>query len=226
MKITYYGHFSFEIETAGYSLLFDPFITHNGLAKEIEVENLKPDFLLLSHGHQDHVADAEKILHQSEATLISNYEIVSYYESKRFEKGWPMNHGGQAKFDFGTVKFVNAVHSSVLPDGTYGGNPGGFLIKSEGKTIYFAGDTALTYDMKLLGEFEKVDLCLFPIGDNFTMGVDDAIIASKFVNCDKVIGAHYDTFPFIEIDKNDAKKKFEKAGKELILMDIGSSMDF
>ncbi|MEM7548905.1 MAG: metal-dependent hydrolase [Bacteroidota bacterium] len=225
MKITYYGHFCFGMEVSGKNLLFDPFITPNKLAHNIEVEDIKADYVLLSHGHQDHVADAEKILHQSDATLISNYEIVSYYAEKGFEKGHPMNHGGQAKFDFGWVKFVNAVHSSVLPDGTYGGNPGGFIIRTEDVNVYFAGDTALTYDMKLIGEYEDIDLAIFPIGDNFTMGPKDAIIASDFVNCSKVVGAHYDTFPYIEIDKEGAKTSFSKARKELILMDIGESIE-
>ena len=225
MKITYYGHYTFLIEVSGKSLLFDPFISQNELASSVDISQLKPDYLLLSHGHFDHVADAETVLKQSDATLISNYEIVSYYGSKGFEKGHPMNHGGQAHFDFGSVKCVNAVHSSVLPDGTYGGNSVGFVVRTDDKNFYFAGDTALTYDMKLIGEFEKVDVGLFPIGDNFTMGVDDAVIAAEYSGVNKIIGAHYDTFPYIKIDHDDAKSKFSSAGKELILLGIGESME-
>lgn len=226
MNVRYLGHSCFEVETSGKKLLFDPYITPNELAKDILVEDIKPDYLLLSHGHQDHVADAERFLEKSDPLLISNYEIVSYFGHKKHKKGHPMNFGGRVKFDFGTVKYVQAVHSSVLPDGTYAGNPGGFVVNSEGKSFYFAGDTALTYDMKLIGEYENLDFAILPIGDNFTMGVDDAVIASQFIQCKKIIGCHYDSFPYIEIDHQKAKRAFENAGKELILMEIGKSLSF
>jgi L-ascorbate metabolism protein UlaG (beta-lactamase superfamily) len=134
-----------------------------------------------------------------------------------------MNHGGQWKFDFGTVKYTNAIHSSVLPDGSYGGNPGGFIVSSD-KTFYYSGDTALTMDMKLIADSHKLDVAILPIGDNFTMGIDDAIKAADFINCNKIIGVHYDTFGFIEIDKNEAIEKFKSHGKELILPKIGESI--
>jgi L-ascorbate metabolism protein UlaG (beta-lactamase superfamily) len=225
MKIQYLGHSCFYIITGNKNLLFDPFITPNELASAIDISLLHPDYILLSHGHQDHVADTERILEKSDAMIISNYEIVSYYGHKKYKKGHPMNFGGTAQFDFGMVRYVQAVHSSVLPDGTYAGNPGGFVVKSEGKSVYFAGDTALTYDMKLLGEFEKLDVAILPIGDNFTMGIRDAIIAADFIKCEKIIGCHYDTFPYIKIDHQDAVTQFEQAGKELILMDIGQELE-
>ena len=224
MLITFYGHSTFLVEMGGKKILFDPFISPNELAKNIDINTIKPDYILLSHGHQDHVADVETIAKQSDATLVSNYEIISWYANKGFTKGHPMNHGGSWNFDFGTVKFVNAVHSSVLPDGTYGGNPGGFVVQGE-KTFYFAGDTALTLDMQLIPKFAKLDLAILPIGSNFTMDYEDAIIASDFVDCSKVLGVHFDTFPWIKIDQEAVKKAFQDAGKELILLGIGASIE-
>ena len=135
-----------------------------------------------------------------------------------------MNHGGQWHFDFGTVKMVNAVHSSVLPDGTYGGNPAGFVVSTDEGTVYLAGDTALHQDMKLIPEFFKLDLAVLPIGDNFTMGIAEAVKAAGFVGVSKVLGIHYDTFPYIEINKEEARQAFESSGIELLLPDIGSSI--
>ncbi|MFN7100433.1 MAG: MBL fold metallo-hydrolase, partial [Flavobacterium sp.] len=137
----------------------------------------------------------------------------------------PMNHGGSWNFDFGKVKYVNAVHSSSFPDGATGGNPGGFVIESEHKNIYIAGDTALTMDMKLIPMRTKLDLAILPIGDNFTMDVEDAILASDFVECDKVLGYHFDTFGYIEINKEEAIRKFFNKGKDLMLLEIGASID-
>jgi L-ascorbate metabolism protein UlaG (beta-lactamase superfamily) len=225
MKITFYGHACFGVEIAGKHLLFDPFVSPNELAKDIDVDAIPADYILLSHGHVDHVADATRIGLRTGAKVISNFEVVSWFGAKGLENGHPMNHGGQWKFDFGTVKYVNAVHSSVLPDGTYGGNPGGFVISSDEGTFYYAGDTALTMDMQLIGRVFDLDFAILPIGDNFTMGVDDAIIAAEFIKCNKIVGMHYDTFGFIEVDKAAAKAKFTAAECELILLDIGSTKD-
>ena len=225
MKVTYYGQSSFILEMNGKSLVFDPFISPNPKAASIDVNSLKADYVLLSHGHADHVADAETIAKNNGAKVISNYEIVTWYGEKEVT-GHPLNHGGKWKFDFGTVKYVNAIHSSVLPDGTYGGNPGGFVIWDEGKCFYFAGDTALTWDMKLIPmTCPKLDFAILPIGDNFTMGYEDAAIAAEFIDCDKIVACHYDTFGYIEINHDAAKKAFEAKGKELILLDIGQSID-
>lgn len=225
MKVTYYGHSCFELNISGKSLLLDPFITPNPKAKDIKIENIKPDFMLVSHGHGDHIADAVAIAHQSSPVVVSNYEIITWLEKQGVENGKGLNHGGTFKFDFGSVKYVNAIHSSSLPDGSYGGNPGGFVIKSSDKNIYYAGDTALTMDMKLIPEELKIDVAFLPIGDCFTMGIDDAIKAADFVKCDKIIGMHYNTFPPIEIDKADAVKRFKEKGKELILINIGDSIE-
>lgn len=224
MEFTFYGHACFGVNIGGKHILFDPFISPNEKAKSIDVDKVPADFILISHGHEDHVADVDSIGKRTGATLVSNFEIISWFEGKGLENGHPMNHGGSWNFDFGTVKYVNAVHSSVMPDGAYGGNPGGFVVKSEGKVFYYAGDTALHMDMKLIGEYEKLDFAVLPIGDNFTMGIDDAVIAAEFINCDKIIGVHYDTFGYIEIDHDEAKQKFATKGKELILLEIGETI--
>ena len=225
MKITWYGHACFQIGCGGKTLLVDPFISPNPKAAHIDVDSLNPDYILITHGHEDHVADAEAIAKRSGATIVSNYEIVSWYGAKGFEKLWPMNHGGKHTFDFGTVRYVNAVHSSVLPDGSYGGNPGGFIIESDGKRLYLAGDTALHMDMQLIGKYWKPDIAVLPIGDNFTMGAEDAVICCDMIQCDKVIGMHYDTFPFIEIDRATVEGLFNNANKELLLPAIGESVE-
>jgi len=225
MKITYYGHSCFGVELGNKHILFDPFISPNEKASSIDINDIPADYILLSHGHQDHVVDAEAILKRTGAQLISNYEIVSWFGSKGIENAHPVNHGGTVRMDFGTVKYVNAVHSSVLPDGSYGGNPGGFIIESAEGNFYYSGDTALTYDMKLIGEFHKLDFAFLCIGDNFTMGIEDGVRAAGFIECDKIIGMHYDTFGYIVIDHDAAKKAFQDAGKELILMSIGEDLN-
>jgi L-ascorbate metabolism protein UlaG (beta-lactamase superfamily) len=225
MKITFYGQNSLGIEVAGKHLLVDPFISGNPLSKDkIDIDALKADYILLTHAHQDHTLDAEAIARRTGATIVSNYEIAMYYQEKGLEVH-PMNHGGNWKFDFGNLKYVNAIHTSSFPDGANGGQPGGFVIEGEHKNIYIAGDTALTMDMKLIPMSTKLDLAILPIGDNFTMGVEDAIIASDFVECDKVLGVHYDTFGYIEIDHDEAKRKFYDAEKDLMLLEIGQSIE-
>ena len=223
MKVTFYGHAALGLEIKGKHIIVDPFISANPKASHIDVNSIKADYILLTHAHQDHILDVETIAKNTDAVIVSNWEIATYYGNKGF-KNHPMNHGGSWSFDFGKVKYVNAVHSSSFPDGTYGGNPGGFVIEGEHKNIYIAGDTALTMDMKLIPMRTKLDLVVFPIGDNFTMDVDDAIMAADFVDCDKIIGCHYDTFGYIEIDKDEAKKKFFQAGKDLMLLEIGESI--
>lgn len=225
MKITFYGQNSLGIEVSNKQIIVDPFISGNPLSKDkVDINSLKADYILLTHAHQDHVLDAEAIAKNTGATIVSNYEIAMYYQEKGFNVH-PMNHGGKWKFDFGTVKYVNAIHTSAFADGSNGGDPGGFVIEGEHKNIYIAGDTALTMDMKLIPMRTKLDLAILPIGDNFTMGIDDAIIASNFVECDKVLGVHYDTFGFIEIDHDEAKRKFYDAGKDLMLLEIGESIE-
>ncbi|MCB4808626.1 metal-dependent hydrolase [Tamlana sp. 62-3] len=224
MKITFYGHACLGIEIDDISIIVDPFITPNEKASAINIENLKADYILITHGHQDHIADVEAIAKRTDATIVSNYEIAMHYQNKGFETH-PMNHGGKWDFEFGSVKYVNAIHTSSFPDGSYAGQPGGFIIESEHKNIYIAGDTALTYDMKLIPLSTKLDLAILPIGDNFTMGIDDAILASDFVECDKILGYHFDTFGYIEINHEEAKRKFFEKDKDLMLLEIGESIE-
>lgn len=224
MKVTYYGHASLGIETGGKKIIVDPFISANELAKDIDVTEVEADYILLTHAHGDHILDVDTIVERTGAVVVSNAEIAGYYEKKGYTVH-PMNHGGSWNFDFGMVKYVNAIHSSSFPDGTYGGNQGGFIIESDGKTLYIAGDTALTFDMKLIPMRYKLDLAILPIGSNFTMDVEDAVVASDFIECDRILGYHYDTFGYIEIDHGSAKKKFSDKNKELILLEVGSSLD-
>ena len=224
MKITFYGHASLGIEVGGKNIIVDPYISPNPNASHIDVNALKADYILLTHAHGDHIADVETIAKNTNATIVSNAEIAGYYANKGFETH-PMNHGGSWNFDFGKVKFVQAIHSSSFPDGSYGGNPGGFVIEGEHKNIYIAGDTALTFDMQLIPLRTNLDLAILPIGNNFTMDLEDAIIASDFVECDKILGYHFDTFGYIEINHQEAVKKFFDAGKDLMLLEIGTSIE-
>ena len=223
MTIQFLGHASLLLTINHIHILVDPFISGNPKASHIVLDDLKADYILLTHAHQDHILDAEVIAKRTGATIVSNFEIVSHYQ-KMGLNGHPMNHGGSWEFDFGTVKYVNTIHTSSFPDGTYGGQPGGFIIKGEHKTIYIAGDTALTYDMKLIPLQFKLDLAILPIGDNFTMGVEDALIASDFLECDKILGYHFDTFGYIEIDHQKAIQTFFEKDKDLMLLSIGESI--
>ena len=226
MKIIFYGHACFSIEVSGKKLLFDPFITGNDLAKEIDIDQIAADYILISHGHQDHILDVESIANRTGAKLISNFEVITWFAEKGIKNGHPMNHGGSWKFDFGQVKFVQAVHSSAMPDGAYGGNPGGFVISSEEGTFYYSGDTALTYDMKLIGEEFQLDFAILCMGDNFTMGYKDAAKAADFVAVQKVIGMHFDTFGYIKLDHDQVYDHFASEGKILKLPKIGESFEF
>ena len=225
MRLTYYGHASFLVELGGQKVLFDPFIRPNELAKAIDVDQIEADYILLTHGHGDHVADVEEIGKRTGAELVAIAEVAHWFGKKGLNAAYPMNIGGKVTLPFGTVRMVAATHSSSLPDGTYGGVAAGFVIEAEGKTFYFAGDTALTYDMKIIKEQHQLDFALLPIGDNYTMGIDDALVAADWVGATKVIGMHYDTFPAIKIDHAQTKAKAEKAGKQLMLLEIGETME-
>jgi L-ascorbate metabolism protein UlaG (beta-lactamase superfamily) len=225
MKLTFYGHACFGLEISGKNILIDPFITPNELAKNIDINQIPADYILLTHGHADHVADAEAIAKRTGAKLISNYEVVSWFQSKGIESVHHMNIGASAEFEFGSLQYVQAIHSSAMPDGSYGGSAGGFVITSPEACVYFAGDTALHHDMKLIGERHQLDLAILPIGDNFTMGVDDAVRCCDFIRCKKVVGMHFDTFPYIKINHEETKTKFLDAGIEFSIMEIGQAKE-
>ena len=224
MKLTYYGQSCFAVEMGGKNLLFDPFIRPNELAGHITVEDIKADYILVSHGHNDHMADAVEIAQRNNATVIGAYEVVNWLEDKGVASIHPMNHGGKKEFDFGTVKCTNAIHSSTMPDGKSGGNPMGFLLTGE-KNFYYSGDTALTMDMQLIPRWAQLDFAVLPIGDNFTMDTEDAIIAAELIQCKNIVGVHYDTFEYIKIDQNKAKQAFADAGLNLFLPAIGESIN-
>jgi len=225
MKVTNYGHACWHIEVGGIKLLFDPFISPNELAAKINVNTIECDYILITHGHEDHIADVESIAKRTNAKLISNFEIINWFAEKGIDNGHPMNIGGKWKFDFGTVTYFAAQHSSVMPDGKSGGNPGSFLVQTAEGNFYHAGDTGLMMDMQLIPKLMKLNFALLPIGDNFTMGIDEALIASEFIECDNIIAMHYDTFGYIVIDKNTAKEKFEAKGKQLRFIEIGESLN-
>ena len=224
MKITYLGHSSISIETKDKTLLIDPFISANKLAGAIDINRLQADYILVTHAHEDHILDVEAIAKRTGAKIISNFEIVSYFGKKGID-GHPMNHGGKWNFGFGTIHYTNAVHSSSFPDGSYGGQPGGFVLETNHHRVYISGDTALTYDMKLIPDIiGELDLVILPLGDNFTMGITEAIKASTFLGCNKVMGVHFDTFETIKINHREAFTKFSKAKKELYLLPIGGNL--
>lgn len=224
MNITYLGHASLHVEFEGTNIIVDPFISGNPMASHIDINALKADYILVTHAHQDHILDVETIAKNTGATIVSNYEIAMHYGGKDF-KVFAMNHGGTYKTETFSAKYVNAIHTSSFPDGSYGGQPGGFVLTANGKSVYIAGDTALTYDMKLIPLQTTLDLAILPIGDTFTMGVEDAIIASDFVECDRILGYHYDSFPPIVIDQEAAKIKFKEKAKSLVLLDVGGSLE-
>lgn len=225
MKYTFYGHACFSIEIDNTTLLFDPFISGNELAKDINIEDIKADYILLSHGHADHILDCEAIAIRTGAKVICNWEIHEWLNAKGVTNTHPMNTGGKWTFDEFSVKCVVAQHSSSLPDGSYGGNPMGFIIYANSESFYFSGDTALTLDMQLITRWANLKFAILPIGDNFTMGIEDAILAAEFVEAKKVIGVHYNTFGFIKINTNDAIQSFKNADIELVLPTIGEMVE-
>ncbi|WP_375417735.1 metal-dependent hydrolase [uncultured Hymenobacter sp.] len=226
MTLTYFGHSCFLANFDGTRVLFDPFISPNGLAKDVNVAAIEADYIFLSHGHYDHVADVEAIGLRTGAELLGMFEVLGYFEAKGLKANLKMNLGGRVQLPFGQVQMVGAAHSSSLPDGSYGGLAAGFVIKTAaGRTLYFAGDTALTYDMKLIGErYGRLDFAILPVGDHFTMGVSDALICADWVGTSKIIGMHFDTFPPLVINHDVAKAEAQAAGKELLLLRVGETI--
>jgi len=199
VTLTWHGHACWTVESDDTTLLIDPFLSDNPLA-DVGPDDVAPDYILISHGHFDHVGDAVEIAKRTGATIISTFEVVNYCQEQGAESGHGMNIGGGYNFPFGRVQLTIAHHTSMLPDGSYGGDPAGFLITTGGATIYDAADTALFSDMKLYGDMNEIDVALLPIGDNFTMGPRDALQAVKFLHPKVVIPMHYNTFDLIAQD--------------------------
>ncbi len=223
MKFTFYGHACFAVEIAGKKLLFDPFISGNDSAKDIDINSIQADYILVSHGHGDHIADLVTIANNTNATVIGMLEVTGWIENQGYKNCVGMNLG-EMNADFGTVRMVPAAHSSSMPDGSYGGNPVGFVVKTDEGSFYYTGDTCLIMDMQLIPRYGKMDFAIMPIGGHFTMNAADAVIAAEFADCDKVVGVHYNTWPPVTIDTGDAKKRFEDAGRTLLLPAIGETI--
>ncbi len=224
MQLTYYGHSCFAIMAHGKAILFDPFITQNDLAKDISITEINADYILLSHGHADHIADCVAIAEMTGAKVICSWEVYEWLHRQGITNTHPMNIGGRWDFGDFSVKCTVAQHSSGLPDGSYGGNPMGFIIYTNEGNFYYSGDTALTLDMQLIPKWAKLNFAVLPIGDNFTMGCEDAAEAAKMIGCKNIVGVHYDTFGFIKIDHAKALKTFEAEGCNLYLPKIGETI--
>jgi len=212
--LTYYGHSAWALETKGATVLIDPFLTGNPLAP-VAAADLRPSFIVLTHAHGDHYGDTVELAKRTGATVIANFEIVNYAQKQGVANAHPLHIGGAHMFPFGRVKLTVAFHGSSFPDGTYGGMPAGVLFEVEGKRLYDAGDTALFSDMRLIGE-DGLDVALLPIGDNFTMGPEDAAKAAKFLGARTVIPQHYNTWPLITQDPQQFKRLVESSTESTV----------
>ena len=224
MQLTYYGHASFSVVINDKHILFDPYITGNPSASGIDPTAIPADYILVTHGHGDHIADVISIAQRTGAKVVAGAEVADWLERNGVKNVHPINPGGFINMEFGQLRGVNAIHSSDLPDGSYGGTPMGFLINSPEGNFYAAGDTALTMDMQLIPYWSILDFALLPIGSNYTMSAEDAVIASDFIKCDKIIGIHYNTFELIKIDTDLASSLFARADKTLLLPKPGETI--
>lgn len=227
MKITYLSHSCVHIATATHQLLFDPFLTGNRLAP-VKPEDVSCDFIILTHGHDDHVGDAGAIARRTGATIVSNYEIATWFEGQGL-RAHGMYHGGKWDFPFGRARMVIAHHGSGYPNQDnsmrYLGGPGGFIVTLEGRNVYHAGDTCVFLDMELIGRLYPVDLAFLPIGDNFTMGIDEAVEAVKLLRPKRVVPVHYNTFDLIKVDPAEFAAKARAAGTQPHVLRPGEAME-
>ncbi len=235
MKLTYYGHSCFLLETTqGHKLLFDPFVSGNETAQKQGVNrqtliDIRPTYILLSHAHEDHTLDAEAVSKATKAPIVGVWEIHQYYTkcgcaTVPLNVGGTLHHTNKQESSL-SVKLVPAIHSSSFADGSYGGVPVGFVVREGDYTLYYAGDTCLNLEMELIAEQYQLDLAILPIGGTFTMDVEDAVEAALLLDVEHVVGVHYDTFEPIKIDKEEAKKKFDEVGIQLHLLEVGASLD-
>jgi len=216
-QLTWHGHATIGLETGGFHIVIDPFFEGNPVAS-LSPKAVQADFLLVSHGHDDHVGDAVSIAKRTGATIISNFEITSWFEKQGVHKVHGQHIGGGHRHPFGYLKLTQALHGSMLPDGSYGGNPCGFLLTTnDDRKIYFAQDTGLFGDMKLIGE-EGLDLAFLPIGDNYTMGPDDALRAVKLLEPKIVIPIHYNTWDLLAQDAQAWKTRVERETKSKVVV--------
>jgi len=221
---TWYGHATLGLTVGEHKLLVDPFFTGNPVAP-ITADEALADFILITHGHGDHVGDAQAIAKRNNALIISNFEIAGWFAEQGLESH-AQHLGGGFHHPFGYLKLTLALHGSALPDGGYGGNPAGLLLTTpNGKKIYMAGDTGLFGDMQLIGD-EGIDLAVIPIGDNYTMGPDDALRAVKLLRPKQVVPIHYNTWPLIEQDPHAWKARVEaETSAKVVVLKPGESLD-
>jgi L-ascorbate metabolism protein UlaG (beta-lactamase superfamily) len=223
MKLRYFSHSSFQITSdEGHVIIIDPFLDDNPTSP-VKSAEVSADYIVLTHAHGDHVGDSFKIADRTGATFICVNELANYCIEKGY-KAHNMHIGGAFTFPFGKLKFTIAHHGSMTPDGTYGGEPAGVILTIDGKSVYHTGDTGLFYDMKLIGEMTPIDYMLLPIGDNFTMGITDAVKAVELANPGTAIPMHYNTFPVISADPMTFKGQVEAIGKKAVVMEFGEEI--
>ncbi len=223
-RLTYFSHAAWKIDTNGNSILIDPFLDDNPTSP-VKAAEVKADFIIITHAHGDHIGDSIPIAKRNNSTIISNFEIANWC-GEQGVTAHPMHIGGARDFPFGRVKLAQAFHGSSFPDGSYGGMPASVLVTVESKTVFHAGDTGLFGDLKLIGEMNPIDIALIPIGDNFTMGLVDAVKAVELLKPKKAIPMHYNTFDVIDADPNEFVKRINGLGIEAEVMDYGGSIEF
>lgn len=225
MQISYYGHSCVGLVCGENEILIDPFITPNPQSSHILLKDIKAKWILVTHGHDDHIADLEALLIQNNATLICNHEIANWYQKKGYQHIMGMNIGGSITIGETTIHMTSALHSSSLPDGSYGGNPAGFVVSHANKNCYFAGDTGLSAEMSVLAQQFTLNASFLPIGDRYTMGYKDALLASKMLETEMTIGMHYNTFEALNIDTQAAQQYFIDNNKKLTLLEVGDKIE-